>query len=99
MVLGHRFLRRRHHSRLIVRSCPFALLRARCIFDADRQHAVMIERCTTPGVLGIAISQSNVPANMWGFAAYYMSCFVLNFWAYLRPKSWPGFGLGESVPC
>ena len=38
-----------------------------------------------PGVLGVAISQKNVPANMYGFAGYYISCFFLNFWCYLRP--------------
>lgn len=52
-----------------------------------------------PGVLGIAITQSNVPANMYGFAGYYISCFFLNFWAYLRPANLPGLGLGAPTPC
>ena len=38
-----------------------------------------------PGVLGVAVTQKNVPNNMYGFAGYYITCFILNFWCYLRP--------------
>jgi NNP family nitrate/nitrite transporter-like MFS transporter len=38
-----------------------------------------------PGVIGIAITQRNVPANFYGFAGYYITCFVLNAYCYLRP--------------
>ena len=40
-----------------------------------------------PGVLGVAVTQKNIPNNMYGFAGYYITCFILNFWCYLRPGS------------
>ena len=38
-----------------------------------------------PAVLGVAVAEKNVPRNMYGFAGYYVTCFFLNFWVYLRP--------------
>lgn len=38
-----------------------------------------------PGLMGIAVVQRNVDTTLYGFAGYYISCFLLNFWCYLRP--------------
>ena len=38
-----------------------------------------------PGLMGVAVTQRNVDTTLYGFAGYYISCFILNFWAYLRP--------------
>ena len=38
-----------------------------------------------PSIVGVAIADKNVGNYMFGFAAYYLFCFFLNFWFYLRP--------------
>jgi hypothetical protein len=38
-----------------------------------------------PSILRVAIAEDRVSAIMFGFAAYYLFCFFLNFWFYLRP--------------
>ena len=38
-----------------------------------------------PSILGVAIAENKVAVNMFGFAGYYLFCFLLNFWFYLRP--------------
>jgi len=45
-----------------------------------------------PSVLSVAIAEDRLSVTMFGFAAYYLFCFFLNFWFYLRP------GTG-ALPC
>ena len=38
-----------------------------------------------PSVLSVALAEDRMSVTMFGFAAYYLFCFILNFWFYLRP--------------
>ena len=43
-----------------------------------------------PSILSIATHQNQLDVYMYGFAAYYLFCFFLNFWFYLRPDDGKG---------
>ena len=79
VVLGHRIIWCRHHPRLLdisrMRSRAHVVDPARSLIPTDNTLTWPSDacHCMTPGVLGIAITQSNVPANMYGFAGYYIS--------------------------
>ena len=50
-----------------------------------------------PSVLAVATAQRTLAEVMLGFAAYYLFCFVLNFFFYLRPD-YQGKGQGCVLP-
>ena len=47
-----------------------------------------------PSLLGEAVTAKDMPDKMFGFAGYYLLCFMLNFWFYLRPQ-----GCCKMQPC
>jgi len=47
-----------------------------------------------PYLLGEALAAKDMPDKMFGFAGYYLLCFILNFWFYLRRQ-----GCCQIQPC